>query len=225
VLRGPDGGARLGEVMNTLAQQLLDRRLPGERAAGLLIWQAIAYEFFSDAQQDAEYTAISYAVMDGHDYHDESCNVNADSIEVFFDATDPMLIAFIEAVLAYETRQETHGKTFVGYASLRFTADTRATLGPERWPLTCAVEIAGLKDVDGVTELIDYAIALSRDPNFGGILHWGQRNPSDAADIALRFRDDGGLAAWRAQLAQITDDGRLDGFSSAFTRRTGLEVT
>lgn len=224
VLRGPGGGARLGEVMNELAEQLLDRTLPGERAAGLLVWQAIAYELFSQAQRDLDYNAISYAVMDRHDYHDESCNVNVDSIEVFFDATDPMLIAFIDALLVYETRQETRGKTFVGYASLRFTARTRATLGPERWPLTCAVEIAGLKDVDGVTELIDYAIALSRDPNFGGILHWGQRNPSNAADIAFRFGGGGDLAAWRAQLSRITDEGRLDGFSSAFTRRTGLEV-
>jgi len=225
LLRGPDGrGHRLGEVMGELAEQLLNRSLPGERAAGLFVWQLIAYELFSQAQKDLDYTAISYAVMDNHDYHDESCNVNVDSIEVFFDATDPMLIAFVDALLAYETRQETQGKTFVGYASLRFTAETRAKLGPERWPLTCAVEIAGLKDVDGVTELIDYAIALSRDPNFAGILHWGQRNPSNAADIAFRFAADGDLAAWRAQLSRITDGGRLDGFSSAFTRQTGLEV-
>lgn len=222
-LRGPGGGPRLGEVMGELAERLLNRPLPGERAAGLFAWQLIAYAAFSDAQQDLDYNAISYAVMDRHDYHDESCNVNADAIEVFFDATDPMLVAFVDAVLAYEIRQETRGKTFVGYLSLRFTAETRASLGPERWPHTCVVEIAGLKDVDGVTELIDYAIALSRDPNFGGILHWGQRNPSNAADIAFRFGAGGDLAIWRAELSWITEDGRLDAFSSAFTRQTGLE--
>lgn len=31
---------------------------------------------------------------EGNDYLDKSCNLNVDSIEVFFDATDPMLIAY-----------------------------------------------------------------------------------------------------------------------------------
>jgi len=41
--------------------------------------------------------------------------------------------------------------------------------------------------VDGVTVLIVSAIMLSRDPNFSGILHWDQRNPSNAAAIERRF--------------------------------------
>ena len=34
----------------------------------------------------------------------------------------------------------------------------------------------------------------------------------------------GSLGEWRRVLAQITDNGQLDGFSNKFTRRTGLEV-
>jgi hypothetical protein len=48
--------------------------------------------------QPPEYEAISYAVMDRHDYLDQSCDVVGDSIELFFDATDSMLIAFIDAL-------------------------------------------------------------------------------------------------------------------------------
>lgn len=226
-MRGPGGSRRLGEVMNELIEALLNRPLPGERAAGLFVWHMIANGLFKQRQGDLDYNAISYAVLDRHDYHDESCNVNVDSIEVFFAATDPMLIAFIDEVLAFEVRQEVQGKAFVGYLSLRFTAPTKALIGMERYDLTCAVEIAGLKDVTGVTELIDFAIMLSREPNFGGILHWGQRNPSNITDIEHRFGggvNGGDLGAWRRALARITDNGRLDGFSSEFTRTTGLEV-
>ena len=226
VMRGPGESRRLGEVLNELVEVLLNRP-PGERAAGLLAWQMLAYSLFKNAQDDLDYNAISYAVLDRHDYTDRSCNSNADSIEVFFDATDPMLIAFIDELLAFEVRQEIEGRAFVGYISLRFTGPTRALLGMQRHNLTCAVEIAGLRDVDGVTQLIDFAIMLSRDPNFGGILHWGQRNPSNAADIEHRFGDNSErntLRPWREALSRITDGGRLDGFSSAFTRSTGLEV-
>jgi hypothetical protein len=87
--------------------------------------------------------------------------------------------------------------------------------------MSCAVEIAGLKDSPGVAPLIDYAIALSRDRNYGGILHWGQRNDSDRSDIEHRFGAD--LQTWRSKLRQLTDDGAADAFSSAFTVQTGLE--
>jgi hypothetical protein len=226
-MRGPGESRRLGELMNELVQVLLNRTDPAERMAGLFVWHALAYRLFAGQQQDLDYDAISYAVMDRHDYHDRSCSVDADSIEVFFDATDPMLIAFIDEVLAFEIRQEAQGKAFVGYLSLRFTASTDALIGMERHALTCAVEIAGLNDVDGVSELIDFAIMLSREPNFGGILHWGQRNPSTIADIERQFGQGAGggdLGTWRRQLARVTDNGRLDRFSSAFTRATGLET-
>jgi hypothetical protein len=167
--------------------------------------------------------------MDRHDYTDLSCQVNVDSIEVFFDATDPMLLAFVDALLAYEIRQEFEGRTFVGYISLRFTGQTRASLGMCRHPVTCAVEVAGLKDVTGVTELIDFAIGMSMNRNFRSVLHWGQRNEADVATTEDRFGwsqpSGGDLGAWRRSLDLLTGSGALDGFSSAFTRRTGLEVT
>jgi hypothetical protein len=221
---------RFGQVMNDVRSSLLDRPDPAEREAGVLVWQAISAKVFSQQQSDSDFEAISYAVMDGHDYLDHSCDVNVDSIEVFFDAADPMLIAFVDSLLLFEAAQEVgQGRAMVGYISLRFTGPTEALIGQQRAPISCAVEVAGLRDVDGTTQLIDVAISLARNPTFNAILHWGQRNPANVADIERSFGDSpatpgGRLGRWRGALSHLTDNGRLDGFSSAFTRQTGLEV-
>jgi hypothetical protein len=167
--------------------------------------------------------------MDGHDYFDKSCNVNVDSVEVFFDARDPLLVAFVDALIAFEARQEFSGRAFVGYASLRFTGATAALIGPEQNSLTCVVEVAGLVDVRGSAEVVAFAESLARNRNFNAILHWGQRNDSTRADVEHRFGDSeekpgGRLGVWRKALASVTNNGRLDGCSNAFTRQTGLEV-
>ena len=154
-----------------------------------------------------------------------------DSIEVFFDATDPMLIAYVDALLAFEVAQEVAviPRAFVGYISMRFTGPTRALIGQERFPRTCAVEVSGLRDVTGVTQFLDFAITLALNSNFKGILHWGQRNASNRAEVQERFGDTfgdqtGPLRKWRNALSMITQNGKLDGFSNAFTRQTGLEI-
>jgi hypothetical protein len=222
-------GNRLGETLNDLKDTLVNRTDPAERAAGVFVWQCIAFKLFESQQKDQDYDAISYAVMDGHNYLDKSCNVNVESVEVFFDATDPMLVAFVDALIAFEARQEFSGKAFVGYASLRFTGPTAALIGEERAPMTCVVEVAGLADVTGSTELVAFAEALALNRNFNGILHWGQRHNARATDVERWFGDSaaapgGRLRTWRNALSSVSGNGRLNGFSSAFTRRTGLEV-
>jgi hypothetical protein len=112
---------------------------------------------------------------------------------------------------------------------LRFSERTAATIGPAQFIRTCAVECAGLADEAGSTEFVDYAVRLALDPNIKGILHWGQQNDSTRQDIEFRFGDAPGSPAgplydWRAVLGTLTDKGRLDAFSSTFSRRTGLEV-
>ncbi|MBA3287993.1 MAG: hypothetical protein H0U21_08220 [Acidimicrobiia bacterium] len=220
---------RLGNALNDLKDSLLNRTDPAERAAGLLIWQMIAAKIFSGQQGDLDYEAISYAVMDGHDYLDMSCSINVDSIEVFFDAADSKLLAYVDALLVFEAAQEMLGRAFVGYASLRFTNRTKALIGPEQWERTCVVEVAGLRDVTGVKELIDFATMFALNANIKGVLHWGQRNDSNRTEIQERFGDrpgdpTGPLTRWRQALGSVTQHGRLDGFSNAFSRQTGLEV-
>jgi len=148
--------------------------------------------------------------------------VNVDSVEVFFNAIDDRLITFVDALLCYEVQQEFKGKAFVGYASLRFMKPTRALLGMQKWEPSCSVEVACLRDVSGSQELLDYAVRLALDPNINGLLHWGQRN--DYVRPQVEFRYGAALTDWRAALAAITNNGQLNGFSSEFTRRTGLEV-
>jgi hypothetical protein len=227
------GGSTAGSALNDLRNALLGSPDPGQRLAGLIIWRAIANEAFKSLQPDPSkpFAALSYAVMDAHDYTDLSCTVNVRSTEVFFAADDPNLIAFVDRLLLFESDQEfgvPEGKSVAGYISLRFTERTAATIGPSQFVRTCAVECSGLADEAGSTEFVDYAVRLALDPNINGILHWGQQNDSTRQDVEFRFLNPPGgptgpLADWRQVLNQLTDNGRLAAFSSAFTRKTGLE--
>jgi hypothetical protein len=226
-----DDDTRFAEHMENIKNQVLapDDPDPLRRAAGVFVWQLIAYTAFASEQGDQDFEAISYAVMDTHDYLDISCNVNVDSVEVFFDAVDDRLIAFVDALLAYEIMQEFKGKAFVGYASLRFMGRSRALIGMQKFDLTCAVEVACLRDVSGSQQLVNYAVTLARKPYINGLLHWGQRNDYTRDEVERIYGDSplnpgGNPGFWRQALGFVTDNGRLDGFSSEFTRRTGLEV-
>lgn len=221
---------RLGEHMEKMKNELLDPTEPdaGRRAAGLFAWQLIAYKVFESMQSNLEFGARSYAVMDRKNYLDRSCEHNVESVEVFFDAADDRLVAFVDALIAFEINQQLRGKAFLGYVSLRFTGKTSATLGMQRYSTTCAIEVAGLVDLSGSKDLVEYATQLALNPNYGGILHWGQRNTSTASDIERLFgtgidpQGGGPLRRWREALVRITQGG--DTFSSDFTRRTGLEA-
>jgi len=223
-------GGTMGQALNNLRDDLLGSNDPMQRAAGILVWRAIAAEAFKSQQSPHDYNAISYAIMDGHNYDDISCTVNVRSVEVFFDAADPNLIAFVDRLLQFESDQEFQsGKSVVGYVSLRFCQPSQALIAPEAFPRTVAVECSGLADEAGSTEFVDFAVALAQDPNIKGVLHWGQQNDSTQRQIEFRFGDTptspvGALHDWRAVLSRLTDNGRLDGFSSDFTRRAGLEV-
>jgi len=107
--------------------------------------------------------------MDGHNYDDISCTVNVRSVEVFFDAADPNLIAFVDRLLQFESDQEFQsGKSVVGYVSLRFCQPSQALIAPEAFPRTVAVECSGLADEAGSTEFVDFAVALAQDPTSRG---------------------------------------------------------
>jgi hypothetical protein len=185
---------------------------------------------FKSQQSPHDYNAISYAIFDGHNYDDLSCTVNVRSVEVFFDAADPNLIAFVDRLLQFEADQEFQsGKSVVGYISLRFCMASEGLIAPEAFPRTCAIECSGLADEAGSTDFVNFAVALAQDPNIKGVLHWGQQNNSTQSQIEFRFGDtpaspEGRLHAWRATLGRLTANGRLDGFSSQFTRTAGLEV-
>ena len=222
------GQSTLGDVFDDLRGGLLND--PVTRPAGILVWRAIVSKVWESQQSPHDYAAISYAIMDTHNYRDLSCAVNVRSLEVFFDAADPALVTFVDRLLKFEIDQEfQHGHSVAGYVSLRFCGQTSALIGQERFARTVAIECSGLADVNGSIQFVDFAEKLALDPNIKGILHWGQQNTSTQAQVEFRFGDSvsqpgGPLHTWRGVLATLTENGRLDGFSSEFTRRAGLEV-
>jgi len=235
-LQASGAAAQLGGALDQVRRVLLDKP-PGtsaeERAAGVLAWQAIANRLFTERQSNLDFDAISYAVMDRTNYRDRSCEVHAESIEVFFDATDSTLVAFVDAVLNFEMRQENTGRGFAGWLSLRFMGRTQATLGMQQFDTSCAVEISGLLGVSGTRELIEFSESLAL--RMGALVHWGQRNNLTMAQLQARFGDAPAevppgfsgrspLARWRRALSRLTDNGARAAFSSSFTRRVGLEV-
>ncbi len=212
---------RFGQVLNEAKTALLGETASGgplEQAAGVFTWQMINYVAFSALQSDRDYTAISYAVMDVHDYPSVSCEVNVDSIEVFFPVAVQALV-FIDNLVAFERAQELNGKSISGYASLRFTGPSTALLAEQLWSTTCAIEVSALKDVTGGTDLIDHAILLANHPFYNGILHWGQRCDWTESDVV---RTHGmALDQWRSGLRRVSGGGQR--FSNAMSRRCGLE--
>jgi hypothetical protein len=60
---------------------------------------------------------------------------------------------------------------------------------------------------------------------FNASFHWGQFNPLTRAEVEKHFGSAPGsrLDRWRTSLDMLTSGGTKDGFSSAFTRQTGLE--
>ena len=98
------GGSTVGQALNNLRASLLGSSDPEQRAAGILVWRAIAAEVFKFQQKPQTYSAISYAIMDTHNYQDISCDVNVRSKEVFFDAAEPNSARFHQSPSAVRDR-------------------------------------------------------------------------------------------------------------------------
>jgi len=193
----------------------------------VMLLRVVFKKLFESQQSNRDYAAISYAVMDGHDYLDRSCFGNAESIEIFFDASRPdVYCSFVDAVLAFEAAQEESAMRFtVGYVSLRYVGGSRALIAPAQFLETVAIEISGIRDAAGSVPFIMNAVRVARNPMFAGCFHWGQFNPLTRPeverlyDVAPTLR----LSRWRRSLRQLTRNGALDGFSSTFSRQAGLE--
>jgi len=221
--------APLGDFMVALLNAAVDAGLLG------VIPQVEEY-LFNSLQPPVDRTAVSYAVLDTHDYTDRNCTVSADSLEVAFDASTPQaasagFIPFVDQL--FDRMNELNDGTlappgrpaigkplaFAGYVSVRFTAQTRALIGMQQWPTTCHIEIAAPGGLEGnepfLARLEADAIAL------GAKVHWGQKNDLTADQVEAMYPQ---LDAWRAVLTTVTANGELPTFSTAFTRQRGLEV-
>jgi hypothetical protein len=190
----------------------------------IVIIRSIFYAAFKSQQGNRDFVALSYAVMDTHDYTDRSCFSNAESLEVFFDASRPDISAYVDAILAFEAaQQEREGKFSVGYVSLRYVQGSRGLIAPSRFDDTVAMEVAGLRDASASVPFVCNAAKVARHPMFNASFHWGQFNPLTRAEVERHFGNapNSRLDRWRNALDVLTNGS--DGFSSAFTRQTGLE--
>jgi hypothetical protein len=231
-----------------LLWKILDHILPpfgtgtfGDELAALANWCAdndhfeifrrVAEYAFKQDQEEATQTAVSYAVMDIHNYLDTGCSAPGDSIEIFMNATDPRVITFVDRLLqrvddlANGILDNGTPRAFAGYLSLRYTADSFALLGMQRFNPTVSFEVAGLGRVHGTEPFLR---AIEADAvSLGGALHWGQRNNQKMKNIQEIWKPDGPsgkLFLWRKWLSELSENGRLHAFSTTFTRELGLEI-
>ena len=185
----------------------------------------LLYWIGADSEHLEPGTAISYAVMDEHNYQNKACNFPGESLEFFIDANDPGLPSFIDYALDQVRDLADDGLGFGGYISMRFMKDSPSFLAMQRWPRTCSIEIAGLSKINGCGPLMDRLEEESRKRDI--ILHWGQRNRRSQADLEKVFSPNPGgpLYRWRDALSRLSEHGRLHNFSTAFSRHKGLEIT
>jgi hypothetical protein len=154
----------------------------------LLRW--ICEKILSSQQSNHTLTGISYAIMDLHDYLDVGCDTDGDSLEVFFDAASPKLTLFIETLFQRVTQRESGALTrqrlaFAGYVSLRFMTQSPGLIAMQKFPRTCAIEIAGCNAVHGTKPFL---ARIEQDAvEMDGAVHWGQHNEIDMAAVEKMF--------------------------------------
>ena len=218
----------LGDIANYLAQ--IDQ---------LWVLRGLADILMGMDQKPRSATAISYALMDIHNYRDWVCSKNGDSIEVFFDAWTPDAKNFLDLVFQ-RVRQLEDGTlpgsgglrmAFPGYVAIRFTRATEALLGMQRWGTTVSMEIASINACKGTgpmlrrvhQDALDYLGPVGPRAS----VHWGQKNTVDMKHVEDAFGawvTGGRLAQWRSALSELTRNGRDAVFSTEFSRHAGLEV-
>jgi hypothetical protein len=182
----------------------------------------LLYQIGSDSEHREPgkvFKAISYAVMDEHNYRNKGCIGPGDSIEFFMDADNDELVGFIDSVLQAVRDLSDDGKGYSGFISMRFQTKSDAPLATQKWNRTVGIEMGGLSRANGTEPLLARleAESLAR----GLILHWGQRNHRTQRDIEQHFP----MQPWRDALSALSEHGRLANLSTDFTRVKGLEIT
>jgi hypothetical protein len=222
-----DFEASFDGTVGDLVAQIVDRAIVlGAPEAIALLNEAVVR--LGQTPRDLE--LISYAMLDGFDYTDRECRTSAVSIEVGFPASSPAVTTFMDRLFQH-LADLGHGRfvppgsaspirgTFVGYASLRVTDMSAASIGMQQFAPTCHIEVAGLGRIDGSIDLLAQLQADAVD--LGGTVHWGQFNTLSPAQVEAMFPR---LDEWRGVLGALTDNGRLATFSTPFTRARGLEI-
>jgi FAD/FMN-containing dehydrogenase len=148
-----------------------------------------------------------------------ACATRGLAIEVAIDTTEGQHLAFIDAALAFLRDEQLINRTLGGYFAVRFVGKSRAILSPQQYPITCMVEVVGLRTVQSTRPLLAGLETLAH--TFGGIQHWAMFDPAnlDANDLARYYPR---LDTWRRVRWQLTNGGTVHTCDNAFTDRCGL---
>jgi len=180
---------------------------------------------FGTDQKPRQLAAISYAIMDIHDYRGDSCIPWGDSLEVFFNGSDPNVLTFVESLFNRIADLEPQRLGFGGYVAIRFMKKSDGLISMQKWDRTVSLEIAGMGEIKGTEPFLR---DTERDAiGLGATVHWGQRNNLSMDEVEEMYDADGPngtLYRWRKALSELTGNGRLAAFSTDFTRKRGLEV-
>ncbi|MGE0352389.1 MAG: FAD-binding protein [Gemmatimonadales bacterium] len=135
--------------------------------------------------------------------------------EIFFDAERTEYLAFVDELRRYFASPGT-GKQ-AGYIAVRFTTACDSFLGMQRWPVTAAVEVALLQDLDpDALARIQHVNTLAQ--RYDVRFHWGMTRPPQHVSEGSREE----AARWREGAARLGVTAG-DGFSSAFSAGYQLE--
>jgi hypothetical protein len=219
------GDVSFTQIVDAIVGRLLNNPVI-PRPVALMAVRMIFLQVFESQQGPRDFVALSYAVMDTHDYKDRSCFGNAHSIEVFFDARRPdVYCTYVDQILAFESaQQENDGRVTAGYVSLRYVLGSNGLIAPARFDETVVIEVSAIRDAAGSVPFVNNAAAVARHPMFAAPFHWGQFNPLLQPEVERIFNAVprvGALNTWRRALGRLT--GSRTSFSSEFTRQTGLE--
>jgi hypothetical protein len=155
-----------------------------------------------------------YQISTGGREANDQVDFRSDSIEVVFDASDPMYLDFLDDILNTCSRYHQ-----AGYIALRPSLRSNALLSMHNvpGPRAISIEVASAKNLDGNAAWMSYVQqAALRN---GGRPHWGQYNKLDAVDVEILY--DAALRDWREALIGVSDLSTL--CSNAFTVQRGLE--
>jgi hypothetical protein len=185
--------------------------------------------FIGSGGRPEDMTAISYAVMDGHNYLDRGCTTRGVSLEAFVDGDSTLPAEIADAVftrvnqLMEGTLPRAGGQklAFAGYLSLRYMSRSSGLIAMQQNDVVCSLELSGLGGCTGNSVFMEEIAEFVREK--GGRLHWGQFNEN--LDVnAIEAQYGARLDRWRDVLSFVSENGRLPTFQTPFTVRKGLEV-
>lgn len=189
------------------------------------VFVAITDMIFKSRLGGADTYGPSYQITSGNaegfkggyeeSYHDFwHYSPKAQYTEIFFNGEEKHYLDFVDALRAYFRSSQDKN---AGYIAIRFMKPSQAPLGMQRWPVTVAIEVALLVDLNPkALQTIEYINSLAE--KYEVRFHWGMTRPLKYQTPSLLNE----IEEWKKGAAKLNVQAG-DGFSSDFSQAAGLE--